>query len=402
MDEAVQSARGGWVGAGQFALFRVLFGVYWFQHFARLATAGSGISSVAGLPGWTRGIAAVLALAGGAFALGFHRRAAAVGLGIGGMVFSFGRCALAGSFWPIAIGAVALLCAWVPEGEPGRCAAGRGRTPRDWLFPAGVYKLGWLLLAMGYAVAGVGRLRSSDWLEGTALRHLLDSPLARVGLFSDGLRALPDGLLALLTWSVLAAELVFLPLSMTRRGRPIVWLGLLGLQLGGALVFKCAALGAGVALLHLFVFDARWLPVRRDRRAPVLLYDGACGLCQAVVRSILREDPTGRLRFAPLQGASAQAYLRAQGLPTRDFDSLVFVPDWNRPARGAYRLRTDGIAAALDELGGVWRVASWGRIVPRRLRDPLYALVARTRYALFGAYRPSPLPRPEWARRFLS
>jgi predicted DCC family thiol-disulfide oxidoreductase YuxK len=78
------------------------------------------------------------------------------------------------------------------------------------------------------------------------------------------------------------------------------------------------------------------------------------------------------------------------------------VPDWNRPARGAYRLRTDGIAAALDELGGVWRVASWGRIVPRRLRDPLYALVARTRYALFGAYRPSPLPRPEWARRFLS
>jgi predicted DCC family thiol-disulfide oxidoreductase YuxK len=65
-------------------------------------------------------------------------------------------------------------------------------------------------------------------------------------------------------------------------------------------------------------------------------------------------------------------------------------------------LRTDGIAAALDELGGVWRVASWGRIVPRRLRDPLYALVARTRYALFGAYRPSPLPRPEWARRFLS
>ena len=66
-------------------------------------------------------------------------------------------------------------------------------------------------------------------------------------------------------------------------------------------------------------------------RLSVLFYDGQCGLCNRVVRLLLQTDRAGRLRFATLQSAPAQAYLRQQGLPTQDFDSLVFVPDWERP-----------------------------------------------------------------------
>jgi len=134
---------------------------------------------------------------------------------------------------------------------------------------------------------------------------------------------------------------------------------------------------------------------------PVLLYDGECGLCNALVRFMLRRDQTGRLRFAALQSRPAQEYLTAQGLPTADFDSLVFVPDWSRPAPGAALLRTDGALAALAELGGGWRTVAKLRGLPRWLRDPFYKLVARTRYALFGQYRPTPLPDPSWAGRFL-
>lgn len=136
-------------------------------------------------------------------------------------------------------------------------------------------------------------------------------------------------------------------------------------------------------------------------RRPVLLYDGECGLCNALVRFLLRRDVTGRMRFAPLQSAPAQAYLRARGLPTEDFDSLVFVPDWERAELGGPLLRTDGALAALAEIGGVWRVVARLRVLPTWLRDPFYKIVARSRYALFGKYRPSPLPEPEWARRFI-
>ena len=107
-------------------------------------------------------------------------------------------------------------------------------------------------------------------------------------------------------------------------------------------------------------------------------------------------------RPAKRVGEPAQVYLQAQGLPVKDFDSLVFVPDWNRPAMGAYQLRTDGVLAALREVGGGWRLLAWLRWVPAPLRDWAYQLVARSRYALSGTYRPTPLPKPEWAARFLA
>lgn len=143
------------------------------------------------------------------------------------------------------------------------------------------------------------------------------------------------------------------------------------------------------------------MPVLSSARVPVLLYDGTCGLCHRVVRVLLRSDRRGRLRFAPLQGAAAQAYLRARGLPTEDFDTLVFVPDWREPERHAPLLRTDGMLAAAAEVGGAWRLVTWLRVLPAWSRDPFYRLVARTRYALFGEYRPGPLPDPAWPDRFL-
>jgi predicted DCC family thiol-disulfide oxidoreductase YuxK len=134
---------------------------------------------------------------------------------------------------------------------------------------------------------------------------------------------------------------------------------------------------------------------------PVLLYDGECRLCNGVVRFMLRHDAAGRIRFAPLQGPSGQAFLRAQGLPTGDFDSLVFVPDWGSQARGAFLLRTSGALAAFALLDGPWNALAWLRLVPGFLRDAVYRLVSRTRTALFGKYEPRPLADPSWASRLL-
>lgn len=136
---------------------------------------------------------------------------------------------------------------------------------------------------------------------------------------------------------------------------------------------------------------------------PVLLYDGECGLCNWAVRRLLKADRAGNLHYAPLQSAPAQACLRAQGLPEADFASLVFVPDWADPARGTYRLRTDGALGACAVVGGgLWRAVGWTRFMPVTLRDIAYKLVARSRHALFGKYRPTPLPEPEWEKRFLA
>ncbi len=149
--------------------------------------------------------------------------------------------------------------------------------------------------------------------------------------------------------------------------------------------------------------ESQMRPAASDARTgPVLLYDATCGLCNRSVRLLLRIDRRGVLRFAALQGAPAQAWLRSRGLPTQDFDSIVLIRDWGAPDGGsAYLLETDALAAALDAGGGVGHLLAWIRLIPKAWRDRAYRVVARLRYRLFGAWAPRPLPRPEWRSRFI-
>lgn len=136
---------------------------------------------------------------------------------------------------------------------------------------------------------------------------------------------------------------------------------------------------------------------------PVVLFDGECGLCQRIVRLLLRLDRQGRLRFAPLQGPAAQAFLRLHRLPTTGFETLVFVPDWGRREEATFLLRTDGAIAALRVTNsGLARGLAGGlALFPARVRDAGYRVVSRWRTRVFGPWRPRPWGRPEWERRFL-
>lgn len=134
---------------------------------------------------------------------------------------------------------------------------------------------------------------------------------------------------------------------------------------------------------------------------PVLPYHGECGLCNTLMRFMLRRDRRGVLRFAPLQGTTGQACPKSHGLNTEDFDSLVFIHDLTREDTPFF-LRTAGALRAMGEMGGGWRrLARMLAIVPSCCSDLLYKCIARLRYRLFGRYRPTPLPNPEWAKRIL-
>jgi predicted DCC family thiol-disulfide oxidoreductase YuxK len=124
------------------------------------------------------------------------------------------------------------------------------------------------------------------------------------------------------------------------------------------------------------------LQIPSDR--PVLLFDGECGLCVMLVGWLKSRRGGDRVAYLPLQAPRAQAYLASQGLPTREFDSLVFVPDWKGPQAARHLLRTDGLFAALRVIGGPLGAFAWLRVVPRPIRDGIYALVARLRHRLPG------------------
>lgn len=141
---------------------------------------------------------------------------------------------------------------------------------------------------------------------------------------------------------------------------------------------------------------------RHDDPGPVLFFDGECGLCHRLVRFLLRIDREGRLRFAPLQGPTAQAYLRRHGLPTEDFDTLIYVPDWSRREQPEYLFRTNGVIAAHRAIGGALArtLSDVVALFPAKVRDAGYRVIGHWRYRIFGPWRPRPLARPEWAERF--
>ncbi|MCG5433060.1 DCC1-like thiol-disulfide oxidoreductase family protein [Mycobacterium sp. MYCO198283] len=133
--------------------------------------------------------------------------------------------------------------------------------------------------------------------------------------------------------------------------------------------------------------------------APVLLYDGVCGFCNETVRTILKLDKHGTLRFAALDSDAARGILdrhpELQGV-----DSVVFVENPGTAAESV-SIRSTGALKVLEYLGGPWRAALILKLVPRPIRDVLYDRFAAVRYRIFGRYDTCPLPAPEVRSRFL-
>jgi predicted DCC family thiol-disulfide oxidoreductase YuxK len=129
--------------------------------------------------------------------------------------------------------------------------------------------------------------------------------------------------------------------------------------------------------------------------APVLLYDGTCGLCDRSVRWILRHERDRELTFAPLQGATAAALrARHRDIPEA-LESVVLVED------DRVRVRSKAFLYVSKHLRAPWR---WGYAVrwfPAFILDLGYRVIARIRYRVWGRVDACELPASEHRARFL-
>lgn len=133
---------------------------------------------------------------------------------------------------------------------------------------------------------------------------------------------------------------------------------------------------------------------------PVILYDGVCGLCNRLVQFILKRDTRDRFRFASLQSEWSSTLLQRHNLDPDDLDTVYVVVDHAKPTERLLA-RSDAILFLLRELGGIWKLMSAGKILPRIMRDAVYKLVARNRYRVFGKYDSCMLPDPQHRAKFL-
>lgn len=82
-------------------------------------------------------------------------------------------------------------------------------------------------------------------------------------------------------------------------------------------------------------------------------------------------------------------------LSTDKFDSVVYVKN-NR-----YLVKSSAALHVLKDLGGFWRVFFVFIILPKFIRDPVYDIIVKNRYRLFGKRDRCMIPTRELKDRFL-
>ncbi len=132
----------------------------------------------------------------------------------------------------------------------------------------------------------------------------------------------------------------------------------------------------------------------------LVVFDGRCGFCTASVRWLARRDRHDRLRFVAAEDKRVGALLDRHGLGAVQFtarpSTLVVM------RRGRALVRSEAVAAALEELPGAWPgVAAVLRAVPRPVRDAGYMAVAGIRHRLGGRLKACPLPTETERGKFL-
>lgn len=126
----------------------------------------------------------------------------------------------------------------------------------------------------------------------------------------------------------------------------------------------------------------------------IILFDGVCNFCDSSVQFILKRDPKGYYKFAPLQGESGKKLLKEFGL-SENLDSIVYIED-NR-----YYKKSAAALQICRNLNGASRLFVLFKIVPTPIRDFFYDIIAHNRYKWFGKKDTCSIPSPEIRSRFL-
>lgn len=390
-----------WTG-GQYSVFRALLGAFLVVHFAGLFAWAPEVFGAGGLlqrgelsplfgllpspfwlcdEGWfVQSFVASGVIAGGLLAVGYRDRFAALWAWYVLACLFCRNPLIANPSLPF-VGWMLLFHAFTPRAPFGSLEHALRRTESEpWELPRHLFFAAWAVLAIAYSYSGYTKLFSPSWVSGDTIQYVLQNPLARDTWLRGVLLSLPPIALELLTWAILVVELLFVPLALSSRTRPIAWVSMLFVQFGFLVCLNFADLTIPMLLVHLLTFDPAWLHQKRRAGTPILLFDGQCGFCHAAIRFVFREDTAGRIRFSPLQSPVSARFNPNRGAAD-PLSSMIFIDSAGRSHR-----EYSAVKGILRELGGLWLLLSAVlKLAPTRIGDRLYRSVGRRRQTLMPA-----------------
>lgn len=137
------------------------------------------------------------------------------------------------------------------------------------------------------------------------------------------------------------------------------------------------------------------MPLHLPRGQKLLLFDGVCNLCNSAVDFVIRNDKKNIFIFASLQSELGQELLRKYSKPVDQLDSFFLYDGTQLIDKSTAALTVAG------ELGGIISLVSVFLFLPVFLRDFIYSIVAKSRYAVFGRRESCRLPTAAEKNKFL-
>ena len=140
---------------------------------------------------------------------------------------------------------------------------------------------------------------------------------------------------------------------------------------------------------------SRWSPQPApDEPDGLILFDGVCIFCSRWVRFVIDRDPGVLFRFVPIQSERGRLLAARFGIDPEAPQTNAVV--WG----GCIFFKSDAVLTVLGQLPATGPLG-WLKAVPRLFRDPVYDLIARNRYRIFGRTDACMIPAPEDRSRFV-
>lgn len=133
----------------------------------------------------------------------------------------------------------------------------------------------------------------------------------------------------------------------------------------------------------------------KEENKTVLFFDGVCNLCNGLVRFIIRQDKTGLIKFSPLQSAYANKILESKNINPEELNTLIYL------SNNKVYFRSSAVLQILKNLGGIWKIFYFLKIIPGFIRDLIYNMIAGLRYKVWGRKDKCMVPDEKIIQRFL-
>jgi len=127
----------------------------------------------------------------------------------------------------------------------------------------------------------------------------------------------------------------------------------------------------------------------------IILFDGVCNLCNGFVQFVLKRDKKKKFLFASLQSTYGTGLSNYFNLSTTLPTTIALYSGQK------IFTESDAVIKITSSLRGIWKITIVLLIIPRFIRNPIYRLLARNRYKLFGKRDQCMVPSEDVKGRFL-